>query len=332
MTTRLTIAEARALARDACVNAGASEASALSLSRALVEAEAAGQANVGLAHLLDHLEALGAGRIAGDAVPELSRPARAIIRSDAGGGIAQLGFDMAFAHLVEAARELGVALFAQHNAYTCGSLGWFASRLARERLVAVAATNGPALLAGSGGTKPVYCTNPLAFAAPRADGPPLLIDQASSATAFVNVRLAAREGRAIPPGWAVDEDGEPTTDPARAVKGALLAFGGARGANVALMVEVLAAGLTGANWSLDAPSFVSGSQSPGSGLLVVAIEPALIAPDFAARLAAHLDRLAGDYSVHVPGRDKGIAQDRAESEGLEVDAGLLARIAGYAHR
>ena len=83
----------------------------------------------------------------------------------------------------------------------------------------------------------------------------------------------------------MDADGGPTTDPKAALRGALLAFGGARGANIALMVEVMAAGLAGANWALDAPSFTSGDRSPGAGLLVIAITPALLAPDFPQRLS-----------------------------------------------
>lgn len=327
-TVRLTMDEAVALCRAACLRAGASPQAAASLARAAVDAEAAGQPNVGLAHLADHLGAFRAGRIVGDAVPAVSRPARALFRSDAGGGIAQLGFDMAFDDLVATARDLGIALFAQHNAYTCGALGWFAARLAGEGLVAVAATNGPALLAGSAGGKPVYCTNPLAFAAPRAGGPPLLIDQASSETAFVNIRRAAKEGRPIPPGWALDADGNPTTDAKAAVKGALLAFGGARGANIALMVEVLAAGLAAANWSLDAPSFVSGSQSPGSGLTVIAIEPKLLDPGFEARLEAQLDRLERDHGVHIPGKAKGTAAAAAAREGIVVDGATVALLRG----
>ena len=144
----------------------------------------------------------------------------------------------------------------------------------------------------AGARTPVYCTNPFAFAAPVDDGPPLLIDQASSATAFVELRRYADRGEALPPGWAVDADGRPTTDPNAALRGALLAFGGARGANIALMVEVMAAGLAGANWALDAPSFTSGDRSPGAGLTVVAIAPALLAPDFPSRLRLELDRLA----------------------------------------
>ncbi len=319
----LSLSDAIDLCRRASEAAGASPPAAEALARASVDAEAAGQPNVGIAHLVDHLDALRAGRIRGDALPEMTRPAPALFHVDAGGGIAQLGFDLAFKDLVETARTLGIALFAQNNAYTCGSLGWFVGRLAQQTLVAIAATSGPALMAGSGGKKPVYCTNPLAFAAPRADGPPLLIDQASSATAFVNVRQAAAEGRSIPEGWAIDADGNATTDPRQAMKGALLAFGGQRGANIALMVEVLAAGLTGANWALDAPSFVSGSRSPGSGLLVIAIEPKLLDPKFADRMAAQMDRLQDDHGVHLPGLTKGLASSRAKADGIRVPSELV---------
>jgi len=108
-------------------------------------------------------------------------------------------------------------------------------------------------------------------------------------------------GESLPPGWAVDAEGLPTTDPTAAMRGALLAFGGARGANIALMVEVMAAGLAGANWALDAPSFTQGDRSPGAGLLVIAIAPALLAPDFSRRLRLQLERLA-KLGVHIPGR------------------------------
>ena len=241
-TVTLTLAEATALCERAAIAAGALPEVALSMARSAVAAEADGQPSVGLAHFIDYLEALEAGRIDGKATPEITRPAPAIILSDAKGGAAHPGFDAAFDLIVEAANEFGLALFTQKNAYTCGALGYFAGRLAGKGLAAIAATNGPALLAGSGSTKPVYCTNPMAFAAPVAGGPPLIIDQSSSATAFVNIRAAAKAGTPIPEGWALDAEGRPTTDARQAVKGALLAFGGERGANIALMVEVLAAG------------------------------------------------------------------------------------------
>ncbi|RUM99146.1 Ldh family oxidoreductase [Pseudaminobacter arsenicus] len=311
----------------AALRCGADAEAAHAVARASVDAEASGQKTVGLAHFLDYLDSWRAGRIKAGARPVLTRPLPAIIHSDAGGGVAHLGFDTAFEELVETGRTLGVGIFAQANAYTCGSLGYFTARLARRGLLALAATNGPALLAGSGATKPTFCTNPLAFAAPRADGPPLLIDQASSAAAFVSIRRAAEEGKPIPEGWALDKSGKPTTDPREAMRGALLAFGGARGANIALMVEVLSAGLAGANWSLDAPSFSEGSQSPGAGLFVLAIDAQAIAPGFAERLDRQLQRLGRDYCVHIPGLSKNAARQSSEISGLAVQRVLLDRIA-----
>ena len=220
-------------------------------------------------------------------------------------------------------------MFVQKNAFTCGALGHFAERLAAEGLVGIAASNGPAFLAGAGGTKPVFCTNPLAFAAPIAGGPPLVIDQSSSATAYVNIARAAERGEPIPEGWALDAAGNPTTDAKAAVTGALLAFGGTRGANIALMVEVLSAGLSGANWSLDAPSFQAGSESPATGLFVLAIDPTLIDQHFAERMDTQIKRLSDDFGVHIPGRARAVARAASERDGLRIPAELHRRIALY---
>jgi (2R)-3-sulfolactate dehydrogenase (NADP+) len=325
---RVSLHETRLLCERAAFRRGANAATARSLAASVVAAEAEGQTGVGLAHFIDYIDAMEAGRLRGDAEPVLSRPARAIVLSDARGGAAHTGFDAAFEDMVSAAQAYGLALFVQRNAFTCGALGYFAARLAERGLVALAATNGPALIAPQGVKKPVYCTNPLAFAAPAAGRPVLLIDQSSSATAFVNVRAAAKAGEPIPEGWAIDADGNPTTDAARAVKGALVAFGGARGANIALMVEVLAAGLSGANWSLDAPSFTRGDESPGSGLFVLAIAASLVDPAFEERLGAQLGRLSADYGVHLPGAAKAAAAELAEREGILVSAAIFDRLAG----
>ena len=331
-TVRLNLDEAVSLCEQAAIAAGASKETATALAKSAVAAEARGARAVGLSHFLDYLDALDAGRIDGRAEPVITRPALALYVSDAKGGAAHTGFDRVFGDLAKSARLFGVTIFAQRNAYTCGELGYFTGRLASEGLVSFAATNGPALLAGAGGAKPVYCTNPMSFAAPVEDGAPLVIDQSSSATAFVSIRKAAEEGLEIPAGWALDAQGKPTTDPAEAMKGALLAFGGNRGANIALMVEVLAAGLSGANWSLDAPSFSEGHDSPGTGLFVLAIEPKLIDPDFAGRLKAQLDRLAFDYRVHIPGVARGKAGMLAKALGLDVPVEIVRRIGEFAER
>jgi (2R)-3-sulfolactate dehydrogenase (NADP+) len=316
------------LAYAACRGAGAGEPAARSLAAATISAELHGKPSVGFRHLLDYLAAFAAGRIVGAAEPELSSPVAAIIRSDARGGIAQLGFDRAFDDLRQRCADWGVAIFAQDNSYTAGELGYYVRRLAEAGLVALAATNGPALKTVPGGVAPFYCTNPLAFAAPVENAPPLLIDQASSATAFVNVRERAERGEKLPPGWAVDENGRETTDARAAMNGALLTFGGSRGANIALIVEVLAAGLTGANWSLDAPSFAGGADPPGAGLFVVAIAPKLLAPDFPGRLERQLARLAS-MGVHIPGRGANAGGRDLE---IELSSQLVEAIEAYSHR
>jgi len=318
MTRRFTLEAATDLAARAIRAAGASDEAALSLARATVSANAHGKGSSGFSHLMDYLAALRAGRIVGDAEPVVTSPAPAAIHCDARGGIAQAGFDRAFDSLCERGQTFGIAVFAQNGSYTTGELGYYPRRLAERGLVAFAATSGPALMTVAGARMPVYCTNPIAFAAPLDEGAPLLIDQASSATAFVQLRHYAERGETLPPGWAVDGDGRPTTDPQAALRGALLAFGGVRGANIALMVEVMAAGLAGANWALDAPSFISGDRSPGAGLLVMAITPALLAPDFPQRLRLQLDRLA-KLGVHIPGR-------RAAATEIELPDMLVAEI------
>jgi (2R)-3-sulfolactate dehydrogenase (NADP+) len=318
MTRRFTLDAATELAARAVRAAGGGDEAARSLARATVSANSHGKGSSGFSHLMDYLTALRAGRIVGDVEPLITSPAPAALHCDARGGIAQLGFDRAFESLCERTRAFGIALFAQKGSYTTGELGYYPRRLAEAGLAAFAATSGPALMTVAGAKMPLYCTNPIAFAAPLDEGPPLLIDQASSATAFVELRRYAERGEALPPGWAVDANGEPTTDPKAALRGALLAFGGARGANIALMVEVMSAGLVGANWALDAPSFTSGDRSPGAGLTVIAIAPSLLAPDFPERLRLQLDRLAG-LGVHIPGRRAGTAE-------IELPDALVAQI------
>ncbi len=305
---------------------GFSSINAQALSDQTVLCEELGQHNVGVAHLFDYIDGLDAGRIDGTAIPSVSRPAPTMILVDGQGGLAQTGFDRTFDDLVSGAREWGMTVFLQKNTMLCGSLGTYALRLAEAGLVSFAASNGSPLLAGSGSDKPVFCTNPIAFSAPQEKGSPLLIDQSSSATAYLNIRTAAENNEAIPPGWAIDKNGKPTTDARAAFEGTLLAFGGARGANIALMVDVLAAGLTGANWSLDAPSFTKGDQNPATGLFVLAINPALIDPDFPKRMAAQVKRLASEYGVYIPGMSKTMAREQSARNGIDIDDAMMIRL------
>ncbi len=297
----LPVSEIRSLALRACRTCGASAAMAEALVAASLSAHLAGRPEVGLPHLLDHLDSLLAGRIRGDAMPEISQPAPTMLSVDGGHGIAQLGFDSAFDRLAERAHQLGMALLVQRNIYPAGELGYYVRRLAQAGLLGIAACNAHPLMAANPASGAVFSTNPLAFAAPLPlPRPPLVIDQASSATAFVSILRAEATGSAIPEGWAVDAEGRPTTDPAAARRGALLPAGGYKGANIAPMVEILAAGLSGGNWSLDAGHFLETASPPGATMTVIAIDAEAAAPGFCSRLADQLARLAA-RGVHVPG-------------------------------
>lgn len=318
----------RSILTSACLRAGCDDQNASSLVQATLSAQQFGAQATGVPHFVDYLEALEAGRIDGRATPRIASPLPAMISVDAGGGLAQTGFDLAFDSLVETTRKLGVALFTQSNSYTSGELGYYVRRLAAEGLVALAATNGPALMTARPGGQRVYCTNPLAFAAPGGpDGGQVVVDQASSATAFVKLVKAASAGEQIPEGWAIDAAGNPTSDAAQAIEGALLPFGGSRGANIALIVELLAAGLSGANWSLDAGDFRSGGRSPAIGLTVVAIAPP---PQMSKRVAEQMQRL-GSLAVYVPGK-RSANKPTPDDELVQLDATALAAVRRFASK
>ncbi len=322
-------AEAADLALRACLGAGADAASARALADATLSAALFGPATLGFPHMLDYLHSFREGRINGHPAPVLSRPFPAMLACDADGGVAQLGFDLAFADIVAAARSFGITIFTQANSYTAGELGYYVRRLAAEGLVGLAATNAHAMVAPKPGGPPVYSTNPMAFGFPLGENSlPMVIDQASSATAFVNIIAAAAEGRAIPKGWAVDADGNDTDDPGKALGGALLPFGGRKGANVALFVEMLSAGLSGGAWSLDTPDFRSGSDRLAVGLTVIAIMPGAPEAGLAARANAQARRLSA-LGVHIPGvGEREFPPSPARS--LTIPAGIYQAVRAYA--
>ncbi|MCW2950730.1 MAG: lactate dehydrogenase [Thermoleophilia bacterium] len=309
------------LCQQAARAAGADEAAAAALADATVHAELRGRSVVGVSHLFDYLGALEGGAISRTAVPRMSVRG-GLIRCDADGGIPHTGFVQALDTLHSVAGSLGCAVFMQHNSYTCGELGFFTDRLAEAGLISFAATNSPALMAVGSSGRPVLGTNAISFAAPTGAHQPILIDQASSETAFVAVREAAAAGKEIPAGWAIDSRGEPTTDARAALDGSLLPYGGHKGANMALIAEVLA-GLAGGRWSVDAPSFTAGDASPETGMTLFVVDPGFADVAFPERLGEHLDRLSQDYQVRIPGRRP---RTKPEDGVVEIDDGLFVRL------
>ena len=317
-----TIDEAVSWVKRLCESKGCSPAVADSLAHATVAAQARDNEAVGFRHLADYLSGFSSGRIDPRAEPRISSSGAIVFKSDARGGIAQLGVDRCFDSLCHAAYENGMATFSQCNSFTSGELGDYTLRFAKAGLIVLAVANGPALVVVPGAKGKTYSTNPLSFAAPSADGIPLMFDQACSAAAFVNIARAASTGSELPDGWAVDQHGNGTRNALEALGGALLPFGGHRGANLMLMVEVLAAGLTGANWSLDSPAFHQGAQTPGCGLLILALAPDFFSSGFERRLASQLARLT-QVGVHRPGWARQHAMADSEKDGISISVELL---------
>lgn len=331
MPVRLTLPQVAALARRALVGSGTSESNALPVADSVMDAEAEGLPNVGLGYLPLYCEHLRCGKVEGRAEPAWQRPAPGSVLVDAGLGFAHPAFEVGRPVLVEAAGDCGIAAMAITRSYAAGVIGWFVERLAADGLVAFGFANSPPSIAPWGGKRKFFGTNPLAFAVPRSAQRPLVVDQSSSVTAKVNVVQAAARGKSIPEGWALDPEGRPTTDPEQGLAGSLAPAGGYKGAALAMLVDIMAAGLTGANFSFQASSFGDNTGGPpGVGQFFIAIEPARFAGGgFAAHLEAMLEAMRSEPGVRLPGDRRHAHRAGAERDGVEVPDALHERLLGY---
>ncbi len=331
-TRTLTLAEIEDLAFRALVAAGTTEANARPLAVATAATEADGVASHGLAYIPIYCEHVQCGKVDGQAEPVLTRPRPGVINVDAATGFAHSAIDLGFEALTKAAREQGVAVLAIRNSYNCGVLGYHTYRLAQAGLLGLGFTNAPASIAPSGGSKPVVGTNPFSVAVPGPDGQPsLLIDQSASTIAKSEVMKHAREGKAIPVGWALDPDGNPTTDPNVGLKGSMAPSGGYKGVGVALLTEVMAAALTGATLGIHASPF-SGTAGgpPKTGQFFIAIDPAATSGDsFATGIGALVDAIRAQSGAHLPGDGRGAKRAAAKTDGVAVNVATLDKIEAF---
>lgn len=298
-----------------------------SIARAFVAAEADGISNVGLSYFLDYLQCLRSGKINGQAIPQLSQTAASSLVVDGDGGVTMSAFDVAFEGFIEAAKSTGIAALAISNVHACGVLGYFVERIAEQGLLGQAYANAPAMVAPFGGILPFFGTNPLAFSIPVADREPLVVDQSTSTTAYVNIRAAAQRNEPIPEDWALDEAGQPTTDANAALAGTITPSGGYKGSNLALMVDVLSAGLSGATWSHAAGDLTEGAEPLKLGQFFVAIDPLRFSgEDFYLRMHDYVRVLEEQYAGYIPGRSR-VEQRRLHSQhGVAVDPKVIEKI------
>ena len=308
MTVELSLADAHDLAVRVLTAAGATESNARPVADAVVTAQAEGIHSHGLTWLTTFADHLRNGKVDGKAESQVTQVAPAGLSVDARAGFAHPAIVKGIERLIPLARETGVAALSVKNSYNCLVVGHHVRRIAEAELVALGFVNSPKSIAPWGGTKAVFGTNPLAFACPRKDGAPLVVDQSSSKVARSEIRLAQKEGREIPLGWALDAEGQPTTDADAAMAGTVLPYGDYKGYGIALMVDLMAGAMTGARFSHQADSFVGDEGGPpGTGQFFLAIDPGpLGGEEFAKRVDGLCSLILDEPGVQLPG-DKRLA-------------------------
>jgi LDH2 family malate/lactate/ureidoglycolate dehydrogenase len=271
---RLKLNEVHELATSLLLAQGFNQAHANAIANTVTAAERDECRHHGLFRIPFYVNALRAGQASGDAEPTVDDLAPSVIKVDAHYGFSPLALERGDELLAQRAKEMGIACLAVNNALNVAALWPEVEKLADRGLVGLAFVAASPYVAPAGGTKPLYGTNPMAFAWPRHNKPPVVFDQASSASARGEIQLRLRDGISLPDGWAVGPDGNPTNDPAAALAGAQLPFGGVKGASIAMMVELLAGPLVGDLLSYEAgEKDVANTGAPCGGELVIAIDP-----------------------------------------------------------
>lgn len=320
------IADLEGLVAVAIERAGASAPNAAAVARALVAAEADGQRGHGLSRVASYAAQVRAGKIDGKATPVASRTRPGTLAIDAAHGFAYPALDVAVRDLPGIARENGIAAAGITRSHHAGALGLVAERLADAGLVALLFANTPSAMAPWGGRRGLFGTNPIAFAAPCNDGPPVVVDLALSEVARGKILAAAQKREAIPAGWAVDRHGQPTTDAQAALEGTLLPVGGAKGAALALMVELLAVAVTGSQFASEASSFLDAEGTPpATGQLIIALDASSLGGEgVAARVAALANLIEDEPGARLPGTRRHGLRAEARRIGIRVDGATLA--------
>jgi len=251
---------------------------------------------------------------------------------DAANGFAHPAIDLGMPSLIEVARKQGVGILAISKSYNAGVLGYHVERLAEHGMVGLAFANAPASIAPHGGITPVFGTNPMAFSAPGMKGPALIIDQACSVVARGEVLLKAQRGERIPEDWALDANGRPTRDPAEGLRGSMAPFAGAKGVNIAWVVEIMAAVLTGACLSHQASSVIDNAGGPpGIGQLFVAIDPGPLNNAFSRSLDDLCAVVLAQPGTRLPGQGRVAFREKASREGIRISAPLYREIQEILH-
>ena len=315
---KVSVSDIRICAKAALVAHGAGDWQAGEVADAVARAEETGNIICGLYYLDSYCTQLRSGRVDGTADPTVSQPKPGTLVADARFGFAQPAFTRVLPQAVDAAQTNGVATLAVGHAHTCTSLGYFTEQIAAHGLIGIGFTNASAIVAAPGGKTPVLGTIPIAMTIPGDAGPALHADFSTAAVALGKITMAKAAGDKIPLGWAVDANGAPTTDPEAALAGALVSAADHKGWALGLLVETLAAGMTGSVGSRDVKGLKLADGPPHDlGQFYILIAPQ---PGVTQRLAQVAQALEGDPDSRIPG------VPRRRIDPVDVDDLLWARV------
>jgi len=252
---------------------------------------------------------------------------------DAADGFAYPAIRLGLDRAVDVAAEIGVAAVSIGNSHHCGACGYHLESVADRELLALGFSNTPAAIAPWSGTRGSFGTNPIGCACPRRGHPPIIVDLSLSAVPRGKIMLAEKRGEAIPEGWALDAEGHATTDARAAMAGTMLPMGEAKGAALAMMVELLTAALAGANFAYEASSFFTADGPPPRiAQTFVVIDPrAFGGQAFLDRVEALAAQVLSQPGTRLPGERRHANRAAARAHGVEIGEDLLAELRRRAH-
>jgi (2R)-3-sulfolactate dehydrogenase (NADP+) len=319
MTKTLTLAELHALITNVLLASDTSHQNASVTADALVAADADGIASHGVSRVPFYADQALSGKVDGHAIASVQTTARAVIRVDARDGFAYPAIKAGLSAALKCVDDSGIVGVGIANSHHFGAAGYHVESIAEKGYLALGFSNSPAAMAPWGGSRGSYGTNPIAFACPRQNAAPLVIDLSLSQVARGKVMLAQKRGETIPADWALDAQGNPTTDPEAALAGTMLPLGGAKGAALALMVEILTAALTGSNLASEASSFFSAEGAPPRiAQSFIILDPNAFSPKFSERVEALFSDVLSQHGARLPGERRLTQRARAAIGGVTI--------------
>lgn len=219
-----------------------------------------------------------------------------------------------------------IVLLTVSHSHHCGVLGQYVEKMAREGFIGFAFSNTPKAMAPFGGNEAIFGTNPLAFACPYAENP-LVIDMALSKAARGKILNAKQKKESIPSDWAIDKDGNATTDPEKALQGSLLPIAGAKGTALALLVEIMSASLTASFFSYQASSFFEAEGPyPNIGQSFIFINPQRVNPCFQSSIQELCAEILKQKNTRIPGMKRFQCREEKMQTGITISDELYQKL------